>query len=277
VTNTGANRRPLSRTVTIACGILAMLTLAAVVGPEWITGRSPIAQNLDAPYARPLTNGYVLGSDSLGRDVLARLIGGLRLSLLATLAAVLINAVVGVGVGLLAGWLGGWTDRVIMAVIEALQSVPTVLVVILLAMVMEPGLPAIILAIGVTYWLDMARLVRAEVRARRHGPLVESARALGASTTRILFIHLLPAVVPTITVALAMLLPAAIFMEAFLGFVGLGVPPPAPSLGNLAAEGTAAMRSHPYLLLAPAAVLVTLILCVNLIADELRARSGLGD
>jgi oligopeptide transport system permease protein len=256
--------------------VLGLIVVAATLGPELVTGRHPLTQNLDLTYARPLEQGHLLGTDGLGRDVLARLLGGLRLSLLATAAAVVINAVVGVGMGLMAGWLGGWPDRFIMATIEALQSIPTVLVVILLAVVLEPGLPAIILAIGVTYWLDMARLVRAEVRARREGLLVESARALGAGTGRILFLHVLPGVFPTITVALAMLLPSAIFMEAFLGFVGLGVPAPAPSLGNLAAEGAAAMRSHPHLLVAPAVVLVTLILCVNLIADQLRRGTSRG-
>ncbi len=266
-------RRPklLFRASLVVLGLLVLLT---VVGPEILLGKGPLDQDLDATYAAPGTVGHWLGTDSLGRDLAARLLSGLRLSLIATLAAILINGVVGVAVGLLAGWCGGWVDRLALATIEGLQSVPTVLVVILLAVVMEPGVPAIIVAIGLTYWLDMARLVRAEVRGIRSGPLVESSRALGAGTPRILWFHVLPSVLPTITVALAVLLPSAIFMEAFLGFVGLGVPPPAPSLGNLAAEGTAAMRSYPHLLAAPAAVLVVLILCVNIISDDLRARTG---
>lgn len=257
--------------IVIASVFIAILAMLSLIGPQVLFGRNPLAQDLDHTFLQPGEEGFWLGTDGLGRDVAARVLAGLGLSLLASVAAVGINLLVGVSMGTLAGWFGGWIDRGIMAVIQAGQAVPTVLIVLLLSVVMEPGLTAIILAIGLTYWLDMARLVRAEVRRLKEGPLVEAERALGASTLRILALHVMPGTWPVVTVTLAVLLPQAIFVEAFLGFVGLGVPAPQPSLGNLAAEGVTALRSYPHLLMAPGLALMLLVLAFQVLADGLRA------
>lgn len=262
-----ARRRP----GVMAAGVfLAVLVVAAAAGPVALTGLAPDAQDYDATYLPPGSPGHFLGTDSLGRDLASRLLSGARLSLGIAAAAAGINLGLGVAFGAAAGWLGGWADTALMRLADTLSAVPTTLVVILLMVHLDQGAANILLAIGFSYWITMARLVRGEVMALKPREFVQAARALGAGPWRIMTRHVLPNCAGTIAVALALFIPEAIFTEAFLSYVGLGVPAPQASWGTLAADGARELRSHPWLLAWPAAAIATTMLAFNTLADGMR-------
>jgi oligopeptide transport system permease protein len=202
----------------------------------------------------------------------SRLIQGGRISLLIALAASVISLGIGVTWGGIAGYAGGAVDAVMMRVVDVLYGVPTILVVIMLMVYLDQGIQNIYLAIGLTYWLNMARLTRAQVMALRNRDFVEAARSLGAGGGRILVRHIMPNAMGIILVSLTLFIPEAIFMEAFLSYIGLGVPAPDASWGTLAADGARNLRAAPYLMLYPAAVICTTMLAFNIAGDRVAGR-----
>ena len=213
---------------------------------------------------------YLLGTDSLGRDMLIRLIYGARISLTVGIFAALINFIVGVFYGGIAGYVGGRVDDIMMRIIDIISSIPTTLYVILIMVVVGPGLISIILALGLTSWLKMARIVRGQVLTLKSQEFVKAAIVTGADTKRIMVKHLIPNMMGPIMVNIAMQIPSAIFEEAFLSFVGLGISAPMASWGTLCNDALAGIYVYPYQMILPAIAISVTILTFNLFSDGLR-------
>jgi oligopeptide transport system permease protein len=222
------------------------------------------------PYSGP-SAAHWLGADNLGRDVLSRLMVGAQVSLTVGIGTQLVILAIGIPVGLVAGYFRGWIDSVVSFVINVFYGIPNLLVALILVTLLgHPGLDKIILAIAVTGWNDMARLVRGQTLALREREFVEAARAAGAKPMKMLFGHILPNALGPIIVQATFGIPAAILFEAFLSFIGLGVPPPQPSWGSMAADGIVAMRIAPTFVLAPAIALSLTLMAFNFLGDGLR-------
>lgn len=210
------------------------------------------------------------GTDGLGRDVFVRILYGARVSLLIAFVATLVNFFVGVLYGGIAGYFGGNVDNLMMRFVDIISTIPLILYVILISVVNEPGLQTIIIAIGLVFWVQMARIVRGQVLSIKEQEYILAARTLGASTPRILIRHLIPNAMGPIIVSLAMMIPSAIFTEAFLSFIGLGVSVPMASWGTLANESLGGLRSYPYQLFYPAFFISLTVLSFNFLGDGLR-------
>ncbi|RYE46038.1 MAG: ABC transporter permease [Hyphomicrobiales bacterium] len=212
----------------------------------------------------------LLGTDQLGRDVLARQLYGARISLTVAFVATLVNFFIGVFYGGLAGYLGGKADTIMMRIVEVISTIPLTLYVILIMVVFNSGFLSVVLAIGSVYWVDMARIVRGQILTLKQQDYVAAARTMGASTPRILVRHLLPNSVGPILVTLTMLIPSAIFIESFMSFIGLGVAPPEASWGTLTSEAVETLRAYPYQLFFPAAAISLTMFAFNFLGDGLR-------
>lgn len=248
--------------------IVAVMTVLAVVGP-WLSPYTYDAQNFAMANAWP-SREHWFGTDSLGRDLFVRVLYGARISLSIGLVASLINVCIGVLYGGVAGLVGGRPERIMMHIVDVLYSIPMLLYVILLMVVFRPGLLNIYLALGISYWLNMARIVRGQILSLKQQDYVLAARSCGASTWQILRRHMIPNCVGPIIVTLTLSIPDAIFTEAFLSFIGLGVSAPMASWGVLASEGINSMRSFPFQLFFPAAALSLTMLGFMFLGDGLR-------
>ena len=224
------------------------------------------------PYgaARVRNASYLFGTDSLGRDILTRLMYGTRVSLLVAFIAVLVNMVIGIIFGGISGYAGGMVDNVMMRIVDIISTIPLTLYVILIMVLMGTGLQSIIVALGTTYWVGMARVVRGQVLSLKNQEFVMAARTIGSSTKTILLEHLIPNAMGSILVTVTMLIPSAIFMEAFLGYLGIGLQPPLASLGTMCNDATANLRTAPYQLFIPAAMICLIMFGFNFIGDGLR-------
>lgn len=257
--------------------VIAAALAAALLGPL-LLGRPPlqlddvVARRLVPPFgATPDGVLHLLGTDRFGRDLLERLCAGARVSLAVGILAALTALVAGILAGALAGYAGGAADRVIMALTDAALAIPRVPFLLLLVALFEPGVPIVVLALGLTGWMGVARLIRSEVRSVRVLPYVEAARGLGARPGRVLGRHVLPNAVAPALVATALGVGNAIMLEAGLSFLGLGVQPPTPSWGNMIAAGRDALVIAPWLALAPAIAVALVVLGFSLLADALEA------
>lgn len=220
--------------------------------------------------AKVWNRSYLLGTDTLGRDILTRLMYGTRVSLLVAFVAAAVNMVIGILYGGLAGYLGGNVDAVMMRFVDIVSTIPLTLYVILIMVLLGTGLPSIIVALGSVYWVDMARVVRGQVLSLKEQEFVLAARTIGSSTKTILFQHLIPNAMGSILVTVTMLIPSAIFMEAFLGYLGIGLRPPMASLGTMCNDATETLRSCPHQLFIPALVICIIMFAFNFVGDGLR-------
>lgn len=221
-------------------------------------------------HKRVFNKNYIFGSDDLGRDILIRVIYGARISLTIALVSVIVNFFIGVLYGGISGYIGGRVDNLMMRIVDIIYTIPVMLYVILLMVVMGAGLGTIILALGATYWVRMARIVRGQVLSLKNQEFVLAAKTLGASTWRILIKHLIPNSMGSIIVASTMMIPTAIFTEAFLSFIGLGVSAPMASWGTLANDAIGGLRSYPHQLFFPAMAISITMLAFNFLGDGLR-------
>lgn len=252
----------------IGLGIVTTLTVLALAAP-WIAPADPLRGSL-ANSLRAPSREFWLGTDVQGRDQLARLLFGARLSLAVGLVSQTVASLLGVALGLTAGYYGRWIDGFLMRLADVTLAFPSLLLLIAIAAAVNPSLPVVFVVIGLVGWAGMARLVRGEVLALRVREYVQAARALGASDTRIVWRHLLPGVLAPVIVAATLGVGGAIMAEAALSFVGLGARPPTPSWGAMVADGRDLLRVAPWVSLMPGLAIGLTVLGVNLVGDGLR-------
>jgi peptide/nickel transport system permease protein len=228
-----------------------------------------LTKNVD--YSHIVNKFFLLGTDQFGRDILSRLVIGLRVSLSVGFFAVLISILLGLGLGAVAGYFGGLTDRIIGLVMNVLWAIPTLLLVFALVLAFGRGFPQLFFAIGLTMWVDVARMVRGEVLAQRGLQYVEAAQGLGFGHFRILLHHILPNTMSSVLVLSAANFAQAILVESGLSYLGFGIQPPAPSWGTLLSENYGLLISdNPYPALAPALAIVLVVLAFYIIGNALR-------
>ncbi|MBS2968381.1 ABC transporter permease [Metabacillus sp. KIGAM252] len=223
------------------------------------------------PYEqREVKEYYWFGTDQLGRDIFARIWKGTQISLLIAFVASLIDLLVGVAYGAISGYIGGKVDGFMQRIIEILVGIPNLVVVILMILILKPGIIPIIIALTITGWTTMARVVRASVLRMKNQEFVLASRTLGASDAKIIFRHMLPNMFGVMIINTMFSIPNAIFFEAFLSFIGLGLQDPNASLGTLVNDGFRSMILFPYQMMIPAIMIALLMVAFNLIADGLR-------
>ena len=247
-----------------------VVAVAAIFGP-WLWPFDASVQELSARLEGPGWP-HLFGRDELGRDVMARLMGGARISLLVGLAVVSVSATVGTLVGSMAGYLGGWIDDVVGRVMDILMAFPGVLLAIAMVAVLGPSLTNVVIALSVIGWVGYARLVRGQVLKVRELEYVQAARALGASTPWILTRHVIPATLSAVTVQATLGMAAAIISEASLSFLGLGVQPPTPSWGTMPDAGRSHLFDAPHLTVVPGLAIACLVVGFNVAGEHLRER-----
>lgn len=251
--------------------ILGLILLAALFGPALLPWRFDLI-DWDAVRAPPLSPGHPLGTDGVGRDLLARTLVGTRVTLAVALAAALVSLIVGVAWGAIAGWCGGRVDEAMMRIVDGLYALPFMFVVILLMVVFGRSILLVFIGIGAVEWLTMARVVRGQVIVLRERPFILAAEAAGAAPPAIILRHLLPNVAGIALAYLLLTVPQVVMIESFLSFLGLGVQEPLTSLGILVKDGADDMDIAPHALLLPGGVLVAILVSLTLIGERLRRR-----
>jgi len=252
-------------------GVLVAVTLlAAVIGPL-LTPYDPARQELALRLAAP-TIAHPFGLDELGRDILARVLAGARISFLVGLTVVLISTVVGTLLGAVAGYFGGPADEVISRLIDMLLAFPGLLLAIAIVAVLGPSLINVLVALTVIGWVGYARLVRGQVLRSREFEYVQAARAVGATAAHILWRHVIPTAIPALVVQATLGMAGAVIGEASLSFLGLGVQPPTPSWGTMLNGGRAHILDAPHLTIFPGIAIVLLVVGFNFLGDGLRDR-----
>jgi oligopeptide transport system permease protein len=249
--------------------VLGLLVLAAAVGPALTPYGYDQVNKTDVWFA-PLQHGHLFGTDALGRDLLARLLMGLRVSLAIGLVATFVSLAIGVSWGAVAGYVGGRLDEAMMRFVDVLYSLPFIFFVILLMVTFGSNFILIFVAIGAVEWLTMSRIVRGQTLTLKHKEFVEAARAAGLGQGGIIARHIVPNLLGPVVVYVTLTIPAVILAESFLSFLGLGVQPPMASLGTLIAGGAQDMELAPWLLIFPSAVMVITLMSFNFIGDGLR-------
>lgn len=258
------------RSTTAAAAVLGSVIIAAVLVP-WLSPYDYATPSWTEIFSPPTAGGgHLFGTDSLGRDLLVRVMWGCRVSLLVGITASLISVVIGVLWGALAGYLGGRVDGLLMRTVDVLYSVPFIPFVIVLEVLFGRNFLMVFIAIGAVSWLDIARIVRGQTLTIRNQEYIEAARALGVRTPAMIRRHVLPNLIGLVAVYATLTIPGVILFEALLSFLGLGVHAPLASLGSLVAEGANEMQANPYLLIFPAAFLALIILSLNRLGDALR-------
>lgn len=260
--------RPRHVMLTVGSAMVGIAALAAIIGP-WLAPSDPSAQDLPLRLAGP-TSGHPFGLDELGRDILARVLIGARISFAVGLTVVGVSASVGTLVGAVAGYLGGAIDDLLSRVVDVLLAFPGLLLAIALVAVLGPSLPNVLFALTAIGWVGYARLVRGQVLRAREFEYVQAARALGAGTPRVLWRHVVPTALPAVVVQATLGMAAAIIGEAALSFLGLGVQPPTPSWGTMLNGGRAHLLDAPHLTIVPGLAIALLVLGLNFVGDGLR-------
>lgn len=263
-------RRFKMNKVALVCLIyLALIMLLCIIIPE-LSHYKISDQELTNTNLGFFQNGHWFGTDQLGRDLFVRVWFGVRISLFIAITAALIDFVIGAVYGGISGYFGGKVDNVMMRTVEVINGIPYLIIVILLMVILKPGVATIILAYVTVGWTGMARLIRGQVLQLKEQEYVLAAKVLGAGSFRIIARHLLPNVLGVIIVNMTLTVPSAIFTEAFLSYIGLGVQIPLASLGTLASDGVANFRTYPSQLFVPAILISLTMLSFNLLGDSLR-------
>ncbi len=266
----------LDRVAVSSIVLLALMLAAAAFVPAFAKADplaigDVLALRLVPPFAHDATGGWhLLGTDRFGRDLFVRMMLAARVSLALGVGGSLLAAAIGTLAGAGAAWLGGITDRIVMAIADALLAIPRLVLLLVCAALWQPGLLTVLIVLGATGWMGVARIVRGEVLGVRARPFVEAAEALGVSHWRVLWRHVLPnAIGPTI-VATTLGVGNAILLESGLSFLGLGIQPPRPSWGNMIAGGRDLIVTAPWVALAPGVALIVTVLAITLLGDRLR-------
>lgn len=252
----------------IGIAVIVFFVLVSIFGPMFskytYDGQNIMNQN------RFPTAAHLFGTDKFGRDIFVRVLYGMRISLIIGFVTAVINCVLGVAIGGIAGYFGGVADMLIMRVIDVLTSIPSMLYMILIMVIMGNSIKSILIALCITYWISTARIVRSQVLTLKNQEYVLAARVMGASHKRILFNHLVPNSLGPIIITVSYIVPSAIFSEAFLSFLGIGIQAPMASLGTLVNDAIPQMFGHPYQMLFPVLVICITMFSLNFICDGLR-------
>ncbi|CAM2833165.1 ABC transporter permease [Rariglobus hedericola] len=248
--------------------VLITLGILCVVGP-WLSPYGYEDNNLDNTFSPPSFTHW-LGTDQLGRDLFTRLMYGGRISLMVGLVATFVALTIGVIYGAVSGYAGGKLDRVMMRIVDIIYALPFTIFVILLTVMFGRDIKLIFIAIGAVEWLTMARIVRGQIMSIKRMEFIEAARSLGLSRPRILFRHMIPNILGPIIVYTTLTIPGVMLLEAFLGFLGLGVQPPMSSWGVLIKDGAERMEEYPWLLMFPGTVFSLTLFSLNFLGDGLR-------
>ena len=260
--------RSVRRRALLAASVVALLALAAIVGPL-MYDTDPNVLDL-ARAAAPPGEGHPLGTDESGRDVLGRLLAGGRVSLAVGFAAVACSGLLGLSLGALAGLGGRRIDGFVMRLTDAMMSIPAMFLIITTLALFGTTVTGLVIAIGATSWMGLARLVRAELFSIREQAYVEAARALGARPLRLLARHALPHLLPSVLVNLTFGVGTAILMESALSFIGLGIQPPSASWGNMLTNAQSYLYASPWLAVYPGILILITVVAVNVLGDALR-------
>ncbi|WP_371861052.1 ABC transporter permease [Paenibacillus macerans] len=253
----------------VALTVLAIIVLMAIFGPM-MSPYDDRTNDLMSTNLPPFTGDHWFGTDDLGRDMFVRTWMGARISLIVGLVAALVDLMIGVIYGGIMGYFGGRVDEIMNKFSEVLYSIPYLLVTILLLVVLKPSLGTIILALTITGWINMSWIVRGEIMQLKNREFVLASRSMGAGSMRLLFRHLLPNAMGPIIVTLTLSVPNAIFSEAFLSFLGLGVQSPAASLGSMVNDALTGWMYYPWRMLFPAVLISLTMLAFNILGDGLR-------
>lgn len=257
-----------NRVALICLFVLAFFCIMAVIGP-WISPYHYSSIHLDLKNHPPSWE-FWFGTDDLGRDIFCRVWWGARISLMIGFTAAIIDAIIGVIWGAVAAYFGNWVDEIMMRISDILYTIPLLLTVILLTVFMGCGLKTILIALAINGWINMGRITRAQIFQIKESDYILAARAIGASNLRIIFHHLIPNAMGPILATATMTIPSAIFTEAFLSFLGLGLQAPYASWGIMINEGISAMEFYPWRLFFPSAFITITMLSLNLIGNTIR-------
>lgn len=255
--------------------LLALFVLIALIGPELVP-HDPLKGSLRARLEPPVWAGgsadHLLGTDRLGRDMLARLVAGARISLTVCVVVIAIAGGIGTAIGTLSGYVGGWLDRVLMRLVDLALSLPVILLALLIGAVSGPSFGNIVLVISLVLWSQYARMARGETLRVRNEDYVDLARTSGLGHTRIIARHILPNIAPSLIVVATLQVGVVIVLEASLSFLGVGVPPPNPSWGSMVAEGRAYVVTAWWVSLFPGIAILLVVMAVNIVGDALTDR-----
>jgi peptide/nickel transport system permease protein len=257
------------RLALLGLAMITLLTLACVLGP-YLLPYDSLHIDLRARFAPPMTGNHYLGTDPLGRDLAARLLMAGRISLLVGFSAMLLSIVIGTLVGVVAGYRGGWISAVLMRTVDGFLSFPSIFLVLALAAALRPSPVMITVIIAITKWMEVARIVEAEVRSLREREFVQAGRMLGLSGTHIMFREILPNAMGPIIVAASLTVARAILLEAYISFLGFGIQPPLPSWGNMLNGAQQYLARAPWLAIIPGAAITIAVTSFNFIGDGLR-------
>ncbi|GGH61927.1 ABC transporter permease subunit [Frigidibacter albus] len=267
------------RLALIGVVMITALTLACVAGP-WLLPYDQLYIDLRARFAPPMTGQHYLGTDPLGRDIAARLLMAGRTSLLVGVCAMVLSTLLGAFVGVVAGYRGGWVGASLMRMVDAFLAFPSIFLVLALAALLKPSPTMITIIIALTSWMEVARIVEAEVRSLREREFVQAGRMLGLSRSHIMFREILPNAMGPIIVAATLTVARAILLEAYVSFLGYGIQPPLPSWGNMLNGAQQYLASAPWLAIVPGITITMAVTSFNFIGDGLRdaldVRSGPG-
>ncbi|MBZ9726381.1 ABC transporter permease [Mesorhizobium sp. CO1-1-11] len=267
--NRAALRFMRHRLALLGLAMIILLSLACVVGPHLLPYDS-LYIDLRARFAAPLTGHHFLGTDPLGRDLAARLLMAGRISLLVGFFAMVLSTLIGTLVGVIAGYRGGWIGASLMRMVDGFLAFPSIFLVLALAAALKPSPIMITVVIAATSWMEVARIVEAEVRSLREREFVQAGRMLGLSGTHIMFREILPNAIGPIIVASTLTVARAILMEAYISFLGYGIQPPLPSWGNMLNGAQQYLGSAPWLAIIPGAAITIAVTSFNFIGDGLR-------
>ena len=269
ITNKILKKSFIYKNFSVYIGVFLLLSIIifSIIGPLF-SSFDYFETHLDLKNTFP-NKMFLFGSDELGRDIFIRTCQGIRISVFIGVCAAILDVIIGSIWGAFSALIGGTVDEIMMRICDIISTIPYLLWVILLSVVLGSNLTTIIITLSLTHWINMARIIRAKILLIKELPYIQAAKIIGASKKRIILLHLLPNTIGTIVTTMTISIPVAIFTEAFLSFLGLGVQAPIASLGTMINDGVPALRYFPFRIFFPASFLFLLMLSFNLIGDKM--------
>lgn len=265
----GFKRFRKHRLAVFGAATILFLSLACIVGP-WLLPYTDTYIDIRARFAPPFSGPHILGTDPLGRDILARLLMAGRISLAVGFSAMIISMAIGVCVGVVAGFFEGVVGAALMRFVDAMLCFPSIFLLLAISALIQPSVPSIVILIAMTSWMEVARVVEAQIRSLKTREFAQAAVSFGASNTRIMFRELLPNAIAPIVVAATLNVAHAILAESYISFLGYGIQPPTPSWGNMLDSAQSYLTSAPWLAIIPGAAITLAVTSFNFVGDGLR-------